>query len=264
VTATPPRLDGRRVAVTRGRGGEDGLTTRLKDLGAEVMDVPAIAVAAPESWDELDRALAELEQFDWIAFASATAVDATLSRIVSLGHPPPPVGTRLAAVGKATAQRLQERLRAPDLVPEHATGAALAEAMAPSMRGRRVLVPRAAEGRTELLDGLAAAGADVTAVPCYRTVPAPASIVAPLGDALVDGQIDAVTFASPSAVKSIVAGLGARAEMLDRVVLAAIGPTTAAALSELGLRVSVVPSTSTAVDLADALAARLGPRPAAP
>ncbi|MGA8890024.1 MAG: uroporphyrinogen-III synthase, partial [Anaeromyxobacteraceae bacterium] len=152
------------MAVTRGRSGEDGLTARLRELGAEVMDVPAIAVAAPDSWDELDRALAELEQFDWIAFASSTAVDATLSRIVALGHPPPPMGTRLAAVGKATAQRLQERLRAPDLVPDHATGAALAEAMAPSMRGRRVLVPRAAEGRAELLEGLVAAGADVTAV----------------------------------------------------------------------------------------------------
>jgi uroporphyrinogen-III synthase len=64
-------------------------------------------------------------------------------------------------------------------------------------------------------------------------------------------------------VKSIVAGLGTRAEMLDRVVLAAIGPTTAAAHSEVGLRVTVVPATSTAVDLADALAAHLGPRPAA-
>ena len=78
-------------------------------------------------------------------------------RIVALGMPPPPVGTRLAAVGKATAHRLQERLRAPDLVPESATGAAMAEAMAPLVRGRRVLVPRAAEGRPRA-DGRARRG----------------------------------------------------------------------------------------------------------
>ena len=160
MSESPARLDGRRVAVTRGKGGEDPLTARLRELGAHVLEVPAIAIAPPESWDEFDAALHDLEQYDWIAFASATAVDAALSRIVALGLPPPPVGTRLAAVGRATARRLQERLRAPDLVPENATGAALAEAMAPQVRGRRVLVPRAAEGRPELQEqgGLAPLG----------------------------------------------------------------------------------------------------------
>ncbi len=260
MTETPPRLDGRRVAVTRGKGGEDPLTVRLRELGAQVLDVPAIAVGAPVSWDEFDAAARDLSQYDWIAFASATAVDAALSRIVALGLPPPPVGTRLAAVGKATAQRLQERLRAPDLVPGNATGAALAEAMAPQMRGRRVLVPRAAEGRPELLDGLAAAGADVVSAPCYRTVPAPAVALAPLGEAILDGKIDAVTFASPSAVKSVIAALGPRAELLGRCALAAIGPTTAEALRECGLRAAVIPETASAAALADAIARHLGPK----
>jgi uroporphyrinogen-III synthase/uroporphyrinogen III methyltransferase/synthase len=258
VSGDLPRLDGRCVAVTRGKSGEDGLSARLRELGAKVLDVPAIAVAPPVSWEPLDAALSDLVQFDWIAFASATAVDATLSRIVALGLPPPPVGTRLAAVGQVTAERLHERLRAPDLVPESATGASLAAAMAPHMRGRRVLVPRAAEGRPELVDGLVEAGAAVTAVACYRTVPASALAVAPLGEAILDGAVDAVSFASPSAVRSILAGLGARAALLDRCALAAIGPTTAAALQEAGLRVTVVPTRSTAADLAEAIALYLG------
>ena len=260
MTGASPRLDGRRVAVTRGKGGEDPLSGRLRDLGARVLDVPAIAVAPPASWDEFDAAVHDLWQYDWIAFASATAVEATLSRIVALGLEPPPVGTRLAAVGKATAQHLQERLRAPDLIPEQATGAALAGAMAPHMRGRRVLVPRAAEGRPDLVEGLVAAGADVVAVPCYRTVPSSPEAVAPLGNSLLDGRIDAVTFASPSAVKSVLAALGARAAMLDRCALAAIGPTTAAAIRESGLRVAVMPEVAGAVELAEALARHLGPK----
>jgi uroporphyrinogen-III synthase/uroporphyrinogen III methyltransferase/synthase len=260
VSEGPARLDGRRVAVTRGKGGDDPLTARLRELGAQVLEVPAIAIAPPESWDAFDAALRDLEQYDWIAFASATAVDATLTRIAALGIPPPPVGTRLAAVGQATARRLQERLRAPDLVPESATGAALAEAMAPQMRGLRVLVPRAAEGRHELVDGLAAAGADVVAVACYRTVAAPAVAVAPLGEAILDGKLDAVTFASPSAVRSVVLALGERAALLDRCALAAIGPTTAEALREAGLRVSVTPESSSAAALADAIARQLGPK----
>jgi uroporphyrinogen-III synthase len=110
------------------------------------------------------------------------------------------------------------------------------------------------------VDGLRVAGAEVTAVACYRTVQAPPQSIAPLGEAILDGTVDAVAFASPSAVRSIVAGLGSRAALLDRCALAAIGPTTAAALQEAGLRVTVVPTTSTAADLAEAIARYLGPR----
>jgi len=254
------RLDGRRVAVTRGKGGDDALSARLRELGATVVEIPSISTAAPDSFEELDRALREIGRFAWIAFASATAVEATLSRLGELGLPPPPPTVRLAAVGRGTAERLRRLLRAPDLVPDEARGAALAAALGERARGLRVLVPRAAEGRPELLEGLAAAGAEVVAAPCYRTVAAPAEAIAPLGDRLAAGEVDAVAFASPSAVKSVVAGLGGRAGLLSGCVLAAIGPTTAAALEEAGLRAAVTPEAATAKDLAEAIARRLGPR----
>ena len=186
-------------------------------------------------------------------------MEATLARLSALGLPPPPAGVRLAAVGRGTAERLRRLLRAPDLVPDEARGAALAAALALRAGGRRVLVPRAAEGRPELVDGLAAAGAHVVAAACYRTVAAPAEAIAPLGDRLAAGEVDAVAFASPSAVKSVVSGLGDRARLLAGCVLAAIGPTTSAALAEAGLAVSVTPEAATARDLAEAIARHLGP-----
>ena len=220
VTAIPPRLDGRRVAVTRGRGGEDGLTTRLKALGAEVMDVAGHRRGRrPSPGTTLDaRARRAGAASPGSPSPARRRWTRTVSRIVALGHA---AGRRWArgspAVGKATAQRLQELVRAPDLVPGATPPAPPSPRPGSAHAGRAVLVPRAAEGRTELLDGLAAAGADVAAAAAYRTVPAPASIVAPLGDALVDGRMDAVAFASPSAVKSIVAALGRAAALLDRV-----------------------------------------------
>jgi uroporphyrinogen-III synthase len=91
-------------------------------------------------------------------------------------------------------------------------------------------------------------------------VEAPPEALAPLGEALREGRIDAVTFASPSAVRSVVTALGARAALLHGCALAAIGPTTADALVAAGMRVAVTPATSTAPALADALAGHLGPR----
>ena len=133
--------------------------------------------------------------------------------------------------------------------------------MAPHVRGRRVLLPRAAEGRTELLDGLVAAGADVVAAPCYRTLAVPASAMAPLADAIARGADRRGDLRLPLGGEERRRRAGARrAALLDRCTLAAIGPTTAAALEEAGLRVAVTPETSTAAALADALARHLGPR----
>jgi uroporphyrinogen-III synthase/uroporphyrinogen III methyltransferase/synthase len=255
---TAPRLDGRTVVVTRSKGGEDGLAVRLRELGAAVREIPSIAFAPPADPAPLDAALRELARFDWAVFASATAVDRTLARLEALGLDRAGLGRlRLAALGPATADRLARTIREPDLVPAEALGGALAAALAPHVGGKRVLFPRPAEGRPELLAGLLAAGAEVAAVEAYRTEPAPAEAIRPLAAWIEAGEVQAVAFASPSAVKAVVAGLGERAPLLRAVLLAAIGPTTSRALREAGLEPDAQPARYTGPDLAEAIAARL-------
>jgi uroporphyrinogen-III synthase/uroporphyrinogen III methyltransferase/synthase len=254
-----PRLDRRTVVVTRGKGGEDALSARLRELGAVVREIPSIAFAPPADEGPLDVALHEAGRFAWVVFASATAVERTVARMRALGLDPALLArARLAAVGPATAERVARELREPDLVPAVATGAAMAAALAPHVGGRPVLVPRPADGRPELVEGLRAAGAEVTAVEAYRTVPAPAEAIRPLAAWIGAGEVDAVAFASPSAVSSVVAGLGPDASLLRRVVLAAIGPTTADALRAAGYEPAAEPSRHTGADLAEAIAARVG------
>jgi uroporphyrinogen-III synthase/uroporphyrinogen III methyltransferase/synthase len=256
------RLDGRTVVVTRGKGDSDALADRLRALGAAVRELPSIAIGAPESWGPLDAALRDLGRFDWVVFASANCVEKTLERMGSLGVPDAALAARkLAVVGPATAERLARALRPPDLVPAEAKGEALARELAPMVRGRRVLLPRAADGRPELPQGLAAAGALLEAPDAYRTVAAPPEALAPLSGWIARGEVDAVAFASPSAVKAVAAALGDGRSAMRGVLLAAIGPTTAAALRDAGLDAGAVPSEYSASALADAIAHRLGPAP---
>jgi uroporphyrinogen-III synthase/uroporphyrinogen III methyltransferase/synthase len=254
-------LDGRTVVVTRPAGGPDALSERLRALGATVRALPAIELAPPRAPGPLDAALGSLERFDWVAFASATAVERVLARLAALAVPAAVLASRrLAAVGPATAARLAAALRAPDLVAPAATGAALAEALAPAVRGRRVLLPRPADGRPELEGGLAAAGADVTAVDAYRTLAVPPARLAPLRRWLEAGEVDAVAFASPSAVRAVLAALGSDGvRLLARPLVAAIGPTTADTLQAAGLAPVLVPDRHTGPDLADAIARGLAP-----
>jgi uroporphyrinogen-III synthase len=257
---SPPRLDRRTVVVTRSRGGEDALAARLVALGATVRELAAISFSPPADPAPLDAALHALDTFEWVVFASATAVERTVDRLRALGIAPGALAARhLAAVGPATADALARAVREPDLVPAEARGEAMAAALAPHTRARRVLVPRPAEGRPELLDGLRAAGADLVAVEAYRTLPAPPEAVRPLAAWIRAGEVHAVAFASPSAVKAVVAGLGEEAPLLSRVLLAAIGPSTSEAIRAAGLVVGTQPARYTGIDLAEAVAARLGP-----
>ena len=98
----PTRLDRRTVVVTRGKGGDDPLAARLRELGAEVREVPSIAFAPPADPGPLDAALRALGGFDWAVFASATAVERTVERLAALGLPAAALRSlSLAAVGPA-------------------------------------------------------------------------------------------------------------------------------------------------------------------
>jgi uroporphyrinogen-III synthase len=96
----------------------------------------------------------------------------------------------------------------------------------------------------------------VISVAAYRTSAVPEAELAPLLDRLRRAEIDVVTFFAPSQVQALATALGdAAAEVLGRPPLvAAVGPTTAAALRERGLRVDLVPATPAAGALAQSIA----------
>jgi uroporphyrinogen-III synthase len=241
-------LRGLRVLVTRRAEQSGELVRRLADAGAQVAEIPAIAVEPPEDPGPLDAALGRLASFDWVAFTSVNAVRSATARA-----PEGAVWPRLAAVGPATAKALEDALgRPPDLVPERdfrASGLAAAFA-ALEVAGRRVLLPLGDRARDTLKAALLAAGAEVHAVVAYRTQAAPGAAAALL--AALDRGVDVVLFASPSAVESVAALAGTRALGLPAGVLGAV---THAAASAAGFSVRAIAEPSTLDGLIGALEA---------
>jgi uroporphyrinogen III methyltransferase/synthase len=243
-------LDGRRVVVTRSTQQSGGLAGLLRERGAEVIEMPTIAIEPPESWTEVDDAVRRLAQgeFEWVTFTSANAVERFFSR---LGCMPAEVfsKTKVAAVGSATGALLNERGVGVDLVPDTYTAVDVARALGPGSGS--VLLPRAADVPPDMARALQEAGWQTHEVAAYRTVPADRS---DLADNVVTGGFDIITFTSASTVGGFIGMFSDAAALLTDKIVACIGPVTAEACRAAGLKVDVEATEHTASGLVDALA----------
>src|SRR5262249_1573436 len=133
----------------------DRAAADLEALGAEVLSAPTVTILPPRDFTAIDRSIAALESFDWLVFTSANGVRSFLDRLIGLGRGLRALGrVQLAAIGPATAEALARYHLRADLVPDAFRSEALAEALAPRVAGRRVLLARADRGRTVLRDEL--------------------------------------------------------------------------------------------------------------
>ena len=255
-------LFGKRIVVTRPRDQAPELVDRLRALGAEPIESPMIAIMPPDDPEPLMRAADAAGTFDCIAFTSANAVESFMTALLD--------GTRdlralkgplLCAVGAATADRLRRYGLNVDLVPSEFRAEAVVAALVAqrSVAGMRVLLPRADIGREVIAAQLREAGALVTEVVAYRTVlqDATRGNEPDVFGMLLNGQIDVVTFTSASAVRNFltVYGTDQAVDLLNTTLVATIGPVTAEAATQVGIRVAIQPTTYTIPALVDAIAA---------
>jgi uroporphyrinogen III methyltransferase / synthase len=219
-TAGP--LAGRTIAVTRARAQASPLAARLRELGARIVQAPAIRI------EPLTAELPDVAAFDLVCVTSPNGA----RRLLELCRDARSLaGPAIAAIGPGTADALREGGIAADIVPERAVAESLVDALA-ERPVRRALIARAEQARDVLPDALRARGAEVEILALYRTVAEPLderTRTATLG-------ADYVTFTSASSVRFFLDAVGGSVAG-PRVV--SIGPITSAALREGGVEVDV-------------------------
>ena len=227
-------LFGRRVVVTRASAQASGLRDALAELGADVLELPALRVE-PLDQGALLAAVTNLSSYKWLMLTSQNAVSLFWDALRAAGKDARSLaGIRLACVGKATSEALLARGLAADVVPERFVAEAVLEKLQAryDVKGTRVLYVAAEGARDVLPDGLSSMGATVDVVRAYRTV-SDGGDAASLRAALEAGQVDVVTFASASAVTGYVAAVGA--ELARRAPAVSIGPVTSEAVRAAGI-----------------------------
>ena len=228
-------LAGKRVVVTRARAQASALARTLGELGAEVVELPAIRIEPRGDSAEVRRAVHDLPSYALVCLTSPNGVEVLFEAMSAAGLDARALANAtVAAIGPGTAAALRERGIVADVVPERFVAESLVEALAEvPVKGRPVLLARAAEARDVLPRALRERGAAVDDVALYETVveqPEAAAIEAAQG-------ADYLTFTSSSTVRNLISALGERLPRDARVV--SIGPVTSTALREAGLEVDV-------------------------
>jgi uroporphyrinogen III methyltransferase / synthase len=240
-------LHGRRVVVTRARAQASGLAATLRNLGAEVVELPAIRIEPRIESDEVRQAVANVSEYALICVTSPNGVRLLFDAMRQAGFDARAFGatpkqqqvgrgngTMIAAIGPGTARSLAEHGIVADVVPERFVAEALVEALdGVKVEGRKVLIARAAEARDVLPDALRERGAAVDVIALYETVREE-----PSAEAIEAAQAaDYVTFTSSSTVRNLAEALGDRFPASARIV--SIGPVTSEAARDVSLKVHV-------------------------
>jgi uroporphyrinogen III methyltransferase/synthase len=232
-------LFGQRIVVTRARAQAGDFAQRLAELGAEVLEIPAIKTVPTTDKQGVVDVLLGLNAYDWLVFTSANGVTAffdfffkRFQDLRDLG------GARIAAVGPATAAKLRELHLQADLTPDEALGAKIARAFAEneSVENLKICLLRAGEANPELPQALEKLGAIVDDIAIYHTV-AETEDSSSAGANLLEHGVDWITFTSGSTVEHFHArfDLPKLLKKFPKIKLASIGPETSKAIRALGL-----------------------------
>lgn len=251
------RLAGKSIVVTRPVGSAESFISALLELEAEVFHVPSIEIVGPDSWRACDKALANLQTFDWLIFTSANAVRFFLSRANRNEIHVANFNGKIAAVGERTARALKTHGLQADLIPKLFSSEGLISSFENIMvTDKRILVPGPEKRNDSLASQLGQMGAFVEVVAVYKNRPAAEKANRQIAELKKRTNPDICTFTSPSTFSGFVSMVGEAkfvSWLASGTKVGVIGGVTKAAVINAGYKVHIVPREATLDSLVKAI-----------
>jgi len=252
-------LFGKGVVITRPEKQADDLAQLLIKEGATPIHFPTIKIVPPLSWRELDKAIKKLDDYDWLIFTSANGVAYFFERLSAKGKDIRDLkGIKICCIGPATARQVQDKGIRVDLIPGEFISEGILKSFArKKLKGKKILLARAAEARDVLPEGLKKLGARVDVATAYVTVTSGRK-KNELEDLFYENRVDVITFTSSSTVNNFRKIMGSGFRLPEGVKIASIGPVTAATARKAGFPVDIHQEEYTMEGLVNALNAYFG------
>jgi len=233
-------LLGRGIVITRPEAQADELARLLAREGAYPIYFPTIKIVPPSDWHDLDVAIKNLENYDWLIFTSANGVQFFLERLLEKEKDIRDLkGIKICCIGPATAKQIENRGMKVDLVPDYFISEGILKSFAGiDLRKKKILIPRAAKARDVLPAGLKKLGAKVDVVTAYETVSS-GKKKEEIEKLFNENRVGVITFTSSSTVDNFVEIMGNDFFYPPKIKIACIGPVTAAAAKKAGFSVDI-------------------------
>ncbi|MDQ2867347.1 MAG: uroporphyrinogen-III C-methyltransferase [Verrucomicrobiota bacterium] len=231
-------LFGKRIVVTRTRKQAGTLSAQLRELGADVLELPTIRIEPPTELREFAELVQDAHSYDWIIFTSTNGVDAFFEMFFKLYDDAREIGpSKIAAIGPATAQRVKNHHLHVDLQPPEFVAESILKEFSKlgGIENLKILIVRAEKARDLLPKGLSGMGAIIDEALAYRTVPETQDVTGARRRFTEQGA-DLIAFTSSSTVENF---LALKLPWPAQMKVASIGPITSAAAREHGLHVEV-------------------------
>lgn len=234
-------LEGKRFLLTRSAEQTVEITKKLEKFGAKVFKLPTIRIVPPKSYHDLDKAISEIENYQWIIFTSQNGVDYFFQRYRKKGKSFEVLKKiKIGAIGPATEKKIKNYHLRIVFEPKIYTSEGIIRDLKKKkfqIEGTRILLPRADIAPQWLPQELTKLGAEVTQVIAYRTM-REKKVPARIKKMLRTGEIDLVIFTSSSTVKNFLSLVG-KNNLSQKVKFASIGPVTTKTAQELGLKINL-------------------------
>jgi uroporphyrinogen III methyltransferase / synthase len=237
-------LSGQRILVTRAASQSSQFTDLLQTQGATIVEMPTLEIGNPSSWRDLDRAIDQIEDFNWLILTSTNGVDYFFKRLKKItGSTNFETNLKIAVVGEKTAQRLEQFGIQPDFIPPNFVADSLVDHFPEPLSGLTILFPRVESGGREVLvQEFVSQGAKVREAAAYESR-CPDAIAPAALEALKTRSLDIITFASSKTVQNFCQLLQHASPdwqtWLEGLAIAAIGPQTSKSCRTLLGRVDI-------------------------
>ena len=229
-------LFGKRIVVTRTRQQAGGLSKKLAQLGANVIEVPTIRIEPPKDLKAFGQLVMDSHTYDWIVFTSPNGVDRFFEMFYKLYNDARSIGgVKIAAIGPGTAEKIKSYHLSVDLLPEEFVAEGLVKAFKEvNVENQTILWVKAEQTREIISNELTGLGAIVDEAIAYRTVPED-----PDNEAIQrfkNEGADVITFTSSSTVEHF---LDLKVPLPPGIKIASIGPITSDTLVKRDLPVDI-------------------------
>jgi uroporphyrinogen III methyltransferase/synthase len=236
---TSKPLFGQNIVITRDACGNAAFADKILAHGGNPIKFNSIEIQDLTDGDKVQGVLAAVNKYDWIIFTSANGVRFTFEALAKAGKDARSFApAKVACIGTETAARLEKFGIKADFVPTVFTTSELAKQLGEftELQSSKIVLLRSAAASKELADCLTKAGALVEDIAVYTVVPQknePAKLV----EQIKAGNIQWLTFTSPSTAKAFFAQVPPDLINTARVKVASIGPVTTEQLAKFGVKV---------------------------